>query len=164
MASIQSHPGTHATPVWIRERRLAQRGVPLQDAIAGLLSSCKTLAVVGLSSKASRPSYGVAAYMQRHGYGIVPVNPQEVSVFGEKAYGSLEEVPGPLEIVVIFRQSQHVPAIVESAIRRGAKAIWMQEGVFHEESAALARAAGLQVVQDRCILKEHAKRFLSEGI
>jgi uncharacterized protein len=92
------------------------------------------------------------------------VNPNEDAVLGERSYGTLDGVGEPFEVVVIFRQPQHVPAIVEAAIRRGARVIWMQEGITHEKAAARARAAGLEVVQDRCILKEHAKRFLSEGI
>jgi uncharacterized protein len=164
MASTHSHhsapaPGT----VWRRERRLAQRG-SMRDPITSILEKYKTLAVVGLSSKPSRPSCGVAAYMQRHGYRIIPVNPNESSVLGEHCYPSLESIPESFETVVIFRQPQHVPGLVESAIARGARVIWMQEGVTHEKAAERARSAGLEVVQDRCILKEHAKRFLSEGI
>jgi predicted CoA-binding protein len=102
--------------------------------------------------------------MQRRGYRIIPVNPNETAVLGERAYPSLDAVPAPFDIVVIFRKPEHVPAIVEGAIRRGARAIWMQEGVAHQEAAAKARAAGLEVVEDRCILKEYAKRFVSEGI
>ena len=136
----------------------------MPDAIAELLEKYKTLAVVGLSSKPVRPSHGVASYMKRHGYRIIPVNPHESSVFGQKSYATLEEVPEPAEIVVIFRRPEFVPEIVESAIRKGAKVIWMQEGVEHEAAAARARAAGLAVIQDRCILKEHAKRFVTEGI
>ena len=129
-----------------------------------MLEQYRTLAVVGLSSKSTRPSHGVAAYMKARGYRIIPVNPKETAVLGEKAYASLEDVPGPVEIVVIFRRPEHVPEIVESAIRKGAKVIWMQEGVAHEDAARRARAGGLEVVEDRCILKEHAKRFVSEGI
>jgi len=134
------------------------------DPIAAMLEKYKTLAVVGLSSKSSRPSHGVAAYMKARGYRIIPVNPKEVAVLGEPAYASLEEVPDPVEIVVIFRRPEHVPEVVESAIRKGAKVIWMQEGVAHQDAARRARARGLEVVQDRCILKEYAKRFVSEGI
>jgi len=164
MASAHSHSTSAHGSAWRRERRLAQRGVPLRDPITNLLERCKTLAVVGLSSKPSRPSCGVAAYMQSRGYRIIPVNPNESSVLGERCYPSLDQVPEPFDAVVIFRQPQHVPAIVETAIRRGARVIWMQEGVTHDEAAERARSAGLDVVQDRCILKEHAKRFVSEGI
>jgi len=136
----------------------------MPDPVTIILESYKTLTVVGLSSKVMRPSYGVAAYMQTHGYRIIPVNPNETSVLGEKAYPSLDEAPDPIEVVVIFRQSEFVPDIVEAALRRGAKVIWMQEGVIHEDAARRARDAGLEVVQDRCILKEHAKRFVAEGI
>jgi hypothetical protein len=131
------------------------------DPILDILKGYKTLAVVGLSSKPSRPSYGVTAYMKANGYRIIPVNPKEQSVFGEKAYASLDDVPDAFEIVVIFRRSEFVPDVVEAAMRKHAKVVWMQEGVIHEEAAARARAAGLFVVQDRCILKEHAKRFVS---
>lgn len=122
-----------------------------------LLRTCKTIAVVGLSSHVWRPSYGVSEYMQSAGYRIIPVNPNETEVLGEKAYGTLEEIPEPVDLVNIFRQPQYVPEIVEAAIRIGAKGVWMQEGVVHEEAARKARAAGLDVVMDHCILKEHRK-------
>ena len=136
----------------------------MQDSILTILETCKTLAVVGLSSRPSRPSHGVSAYMQSHGYRIIPVNPNEDSVLGERSYPALDDVPENFDAVVIFRRSEFVPEIVESAIRKGAKVVWMQEGVQHEEAARRAREAGLEVVQDRCILKEHAKHFVSEGI
>jgi predicted CoA-binding protein len=136
----------------------------MPDPLANILEKYKTLAVVGLSAKPSRPSYGVSAYMLAQGYRIVPVNPHEESVLAQKAYPSLDEVPEPVEVVLIFRRSEFVPKVVESAIRKGAKVIWMQEGVIHEEAAQRARAAGLTVIQDRCILKAHAKRFVTEGI
>lgn len=123
--------------------------------IAELLKTSKVIAVVGLSSRRFRPSYGVSQYMQDQGYRIIPVNPQESEVLGEKSYATLEEVPEKIDIVNIFRRSEFVPAIVESAIRIGAKSIWMQEDVVHEGAAAQAREAGLEVVMDRCILKEH---------
>jgi uncharacterized protein len=164
MASSQISHRQGESAGWRRDRRLRRRGLPVRDAIGTILEQYKTLAVVGLSSKPSRPSRGVAAYLQSRGYRVIPVNPNETSVLGEQAYASLEEVPEALEVVVIFRRPQHVPAIVESAIRRGARVIWMQEGVFHQTAAERAQAAGLEVIQDRCILKEHAKRFVSEGI
>lgn len=136
----------------------------MPDSITSILERYKTLAVVGLSSKPTRPSYGVASYMKAHGYRVIPVNPNEQRVLGKKAYATLEEVPEPVEVVVVFRKPEYVPAVVESAIRKGAKVIWMQEGVTHEEAARRARQAGLEVIQDRCILKEHAKRFVTEGI
>jgi uncharacterized protein len=122
-----------------------------------LLRNAKTIAVVGLSSRRSRPSYGVSEYMQSQGYRIIPVNPNESEILGEKVFASLEEIPEPVDIVDIFRRSEAVPAIVDAAIRIGAKGIWMQEGVVHDEAAGKARAAGLEVVMDRCILKEHRK-------
>lgn len=123
--------------------------------IREILTSSKTIAVVGLSSRKFRASYGVSQYMQDQGYHIIPVNPNETEVLGEKAYGTLEEVPEKIDIVNIFRRSDQVMPIVESAIRIGAKAVWMQEDVVNEEAAAKARAAGLFVVMDSCILKEH---------
>ena len=122
-----------------------------------LLRTCKTIAVVGLSSSRWRPSYGVSEYMQASGYCIIPVNPKETEVLGEKAWATLEEIPEPVDLVNVFRQARFVPEIVEAAIRIGAKGVWMQEGVVHEEAAARARDAGLEVVMDHCILKEHRK-------
>jgi uncharacterized protein len=136
----------------------------MPDSIQTILETCRTLAVVGLSSKPARASYGVSSYMQSHGYRIIPVNPNEDSVLGEKSYPALDDVPESFDAVVIFRRSEFVPGIVESAIRKGARVVWMQEGVQHEEAAHRAREAGLEVVQDRCILKEYAKHFVSEGI
>jgi uncharacterized protein len=125
-----------------------------------LLRNAKTIAVVGLSSSRWRPSYGVSEYMQSAGYRVVPVNPNESEVLGEKAFATLEDFPGTVDIVNVFRQSRFVPEIVDAAIRIGAKGIWMQEGVIHEEAARKARAAGLEVVMDRCILKEHRKMLV----
>jgi uncharacterized protein len=122
-----------------------------------LLRNAKTIAVVGLSNRRSRPSYGVSEYMQSNGYRIIPVNPNESEILGEKSWASLEEIPEHVDIVDIFRRPECVPEIVDSAIRIGAKGIWMQEGVVHDEAAGKARAAGLEVVMDRCILKEHRK-------
>ena len=136
----------------------------MAESIQTILETCKTLAVVGLSSKHSRPSYGVSSYMQSHGYRIIPVNPNEDSVLGEKSYPALDDVPERFDAVVIFRRPDFVPDIVESAIRKGAKVVWMQEGVQHEAAARRAREAGLEVVQNRCILKEYTKHFVSEGI
>jgi len=122
-----------------------------------LLSTARVIAVVGLSSKKRRPSFGVSQYMQRAGYRIIPVNPNETEVLGEKAYPRLDAVPEKIDVVDIFRRSEFVPEIVDLAIRIGAKAVWMQEGVVHDEAAAKARAAGLTVIVDRCILKEHQR-------
>jgi predicted CoA-binding protein len=125
--------------------------------IPELLKTSRTIAVVGLSSKRFRPSHGVAEYMQRNGYRIIPVNPFEQTVLGEKCYPDLESIPEPVDIVDIFRRAEFVPEIVGAAITIGARAVWMQEGVVHEEAAARARAAGLEVVMDRCILKDHRR-------
>lgn len=123
--------------------------------IPELLRGARTIAVVGLSSNRMRASYGVSAYMQRSGYRIIPVNPGETEVLGEKSYARLEDVPEHIDIVNIFRRSEHVADIVDSAIQLGAGAIWMQEDVVDEAAAEKARKAGLAVVMDRCILKEH---------
>jgi len=125
--------------------------------IAEILQASRTIAVVGLSAKRYRPSYGVAEYMQRAGYRIIPVNPHETEILGEKCYPDVESVPEPIDIVDIFRRSEYVPEIVEAAIRKGAKVVWMQEGVIHEEAARRAQEAGLEVVMDRCILKDHRR-------
>ncbi|MGD0437275.1 MAG: CoA-binding protein [Bryobacteraceae bacterium] len=127
--------------------------------IAELLRRSRVIAVVGLSSKKFRASYGVAEYMQREGYRIIPVNPNETEVLGETAYARLEDVPEHVDIVDIFRRSEFVGPLVDSAIRIGASAVWMQEGVEDSESAGKANQAGLVVVMDRCILKEH-QRYL----
>ena len=129
------------------------------DSITQILKNSRTIAVVGLSSKSFRPSLGVAEYLQAAGYRVIPVNPNEVEVLGEKSHARLEDVPGPVDIVNIFRRSEFVPEVVESAVRIGAKAVWMQEGVVHPEAAERARRAGLLVVMGVCILKEHVKRF-----
>jgi predicted CoA-binding protein len=127
------------------------------NSISEVLRTCHTIAVVGLSGRRFRPSYGVAEYMQKAGYRIIPVNPQESEVLGEKCYPDLESVPEDVDIVDIFRRSEFVPEIVEAAIRKGAKVIWMQEGVIHEDAARRAQAAGLTVIMDRCILKDHRR-------
>jgi predicted CoA-binding protein len=125
--------------------------------IAEILHSARTIAVVGISGRRSRPSYGVAEYLQRSGYRIIPVNPNETSVLGETCYPDLDSAPGPIDVVDIFRRSEHVPEIVEAAIRKGAKVVWMQEGVVNEAAARRAEEAGLTVVMDRCILKDHRR-------
>jgi uncharacterized protein len=125
--------------------------------IEAILRSCHTIAVVGLSGRRFRPSYGVAEYMQKAGYRIIPVNPMESQVLGEKSYPDLDSIPDAVDIVDIFRRSEFVPEVVEAAIRKGAKVIWMQEGVVHEDAARRAEAAGLVVIMDRCILKDHRR-------
>lgn len=129
------------------------------DPITQILRTSGVIAVVGLSSKGFRPSHGVSEYLKAAGYRIIPVNPSETEVLGEKAYARLEDVPEHVDIVDIFRRSEFVPEIVESAIRIGARGVWMQEGVIHPEAAERARRAGLFVIMDACILKEHIKRF-----
>lgn len=135
------------------------QGVPLGDPATQILKSSRTVAVVGLSSRKYRPSYGVTEYLKSAGYRIIPVNPKESEVLGEKSYSRLEDIPERVDIVNVFRRSEYVPEIAESAIRIGARAIWMQEGVIHHEAAERARRAGLLVFMDSCILKEHVKRF-----
>ena len=129
------------------------------DAITQLLKTSKTIAVVGLSDSPLRPSYGVAAYMQSQGYRIIPVNPTIKGALGEKAVHSLSAIKEKIDIVDVFRRSEFVPEVVEEAIKLKVPAIWLQEGVVHEQAADRARKAGIQVVMDRCILKEHQARF-----
>jgi len=128
-----------------------------QTAIDRILSTAKTIAVVGLSGNELRPSYGVSEYMQDAGYRIIPVNPAEEMILGEKSYPSLEAIPEPVDCVDVFRKPDAVPAIVASAIAIGAKSVWLQEGVTHAEAGEQARAAGLDFVEDVCILKEHRR-------
>jgi len=120
-----------------------------------IFTESKTIAVVGLSSNPSRPSFGVSRYMQSVGYRIIPVNPNETEVLGEKAFSRLEDIPIAVDIVDLFRRPEAVPPLVEAAIRMKAKVVWMQEGIYHQEAAHHARQSGLMVVMDRCILKEH---------
>lgn len=128
------------------------------DPIGDLLKKAKTIAVVGLSSKPLRPSHGVSLYMQQQGYRIIPVNPNIQSVLGEKAYPSLKDVPEKIDVVNIFRRPEFVPEVVEQAIALRVPAVWMQEEVIHEQAAEKACQAGIFVVMDRCILKEHRAR------
>jgi predicted CoA-binding protein len=132
---------------------------PQTDPVTELLRDAKTIAVVGLSDDPMRPSHGVSAYMQSHGYRIIPVNPQIESCLGEKAYPTLLEVPERIDIVNIFRRPEYVEEIVDQAIQLKVPAIWMQEDVIHEKAAEKARKAGILVAMDLCILKEHRARF-----
>jgi predicted CoA-binding protein len=132
---------------------------PNADPIAELLKHSKNIAVVGLSNSPLRPSHGVSAYMQMQGYRIIPVNPKIDESLGERSYASLLEVPGKIDIVNIFRRPEFVEEIVDQAIQLKVPAIWMQEDVVHEGAAEKARKAGIFVVMDRCILKEHRSRF-----
>ncbi len=122
-----------------------------------ILRKYKTIAVVGLSPNRMRPSYGVSDYMKRSGYRIIPVNPGHSEILGEQSYRTLDDVPDTVEIVNVFRRSEYVPEIADAAIRKGAKVLWLQEGIYDEAAAEKARAAGLEVVMDTCILKEHRR-------
>jgi predicted CoA-binding protein len=124
-----------------------------------ILGESKTIAVVGISPKEDRPSYRVASYLQSHGYRILPVRPEGETILGEKVYRSLRDIPPEIviDVVDIFRKSEDVPPVVEETIERGAKVVWMQEGVIHQVAASAAEKAGLQVVMDRCIKKEHER-------
>src|SRR6516165_7727585 len=132
---------------------------PNPDPIVDLLNRAKTIAVVGLSNSPLRPSHGVSAYLQSHGYRIIPVNPSIKGALGEKAVACLSEINEKIDIVDVFRRSEFVPGVVDEVIRLKLPALWLQEGVIHEEAAAKARQAGIFVVMDHCILKEHRKRF-----
>ena len=125
--------------------------------LAKLLRETKTIAVVGLSSNPMRPSFGVSRFLQRQGYRIIPVNPNETEVLGERAYPSVKEVPEQVDIINIFRRPARVPEIIDDALAKGARCIWMQEGVVNHEAAKKAEDAGMSVVMDRCILKEMAR-------
>jgi uncharacterized protein len=129
------------------------------DAMTEILRSSRIIAVVGLSPRRHRPSYGVAEYLQKAGYRIFPVNPDVKEVLGERSYARLEDIPERIDIVDIFRRSEFVPELVESSIVLGARAIWMQEEVMNPEAAERARKAGLFVAMNSCILKEHMRRF-----
>lgn len=124
-----------------------------------ILGECRTVAVVGLSAQWHRPSYFAAKYLQEHGYRIIPVNPAYESVLGERCYKSLADIPDKVDVVDCFRRSEEIPALADQAIAIGAKVLWLQLGVRHAEARAKAEAAGLQVVEDRCMKIEHARLF-----
>jgi predicted CoA-binding protein len=128
-----------------------------REAINKILEDCRTIAVVGLSSNPGRASHGVAGYMKREGYKIIPVNPNEEEVFGERSYATLADVPIKIDLVDVFRRSEEAGRVVDEAIKIGAKAIWLQEGVIDHAAAQRALDAGLLVVMDRCWLKEHVR-------
>ncbi len=132
-------------------------GINEPEAIKEILAACQTIAVVGLSSQVTRPSFGVGAYMQRSGYRVIPVNPNETEVLGEKAYPLLADVPEKIDLVDIFRRPDEAGNAVDQAIAIGARAVWLQEGVIDRAAAERALAAGLLVVMDRCWLKEHLR-------
>ena len=127
------------------------------EAIKKILEDCRTIAVVGLSSSPARASNGVAGYMKRQGYKIIPVNPKEEQVLGEQSYPTLADVPIKIDLVDVFRRSEEAGKVVDEAIKVGAKAVWLQEGVIDNAAAERAQEAGLLVVMDRCWLKEHAR-------
>ena len=127
--------------------------------IRSILEESKTVAVVGLSPREERDSHRVAKYLQSQGYRIIPVNPNADEILGERSYPDLASIPEPIDVVDVFRGSEAVPEIVEEAIQVGAKTVWMQQGVIHEEAAARAREAGLRVVMDRCMMVEHRRHF-----
>lgn len=126
-----------------------------------IFEQAETIAVVGLSTNPARPGHSVPQYLKDHGYHIIPVNPMAEEVLGEKSYPDLKAVPVSIDVVQVFRKSKEVPAIVEDAIAVGAKVVWLQLGIDHEEAAERARSAGLQVVMDRCMRRTH--RELSAG-
>jgi uncharacterized protein len=128
------------------------------DPITNLLRQSKTIAVVGLSSNPARPSHEVAAYLQSAGYKIIPINPNESEVLGQKSYPRIEDVPEPIDIVDVFRRPEEVPSIADSAIAIHAKALWLQQQITHPAASEKARAAGLLVIEDACMLIEHKKR------
>ncbi len=130
---------------------------PSPEEIKSLLQRVKTIAVVGLSPKPDRPSFGVSQAMQRFGYRIVPVRPALAEALGEKAYAKLADIPFPVDLVNVFRESAAIPGVVEETLAIGAPAIWIQEGIIHDEAAEKARAAGLTVVMDRCIFKDYLR-------
>jgi len=130
---------------------------PSADPIRDIFNNTKTIAVVGLSSKPYRPSFEVSAYLLRAGYRIVPVNPLEAEVHGLRAYASVDDVPGEVDVVEVFRKSEDVPPVAEGAIRKRAKVLWLQQGIVNEDVAKRALAAGLTVVMDACMLVEHRR-------
>jgi uncharacterized protein len=153
---VSAHPGH---PREDRAHLQEKAGSPYvtDAAIREILRSAKTIAVVGLSSNRTRVSFRVTEYMQRHGYKIIPVNPKETEVLSEPAVASLDEISGPVDIVNIFRRPAFVSEVVEQAIRNGARCIWMQQGIEHAEAAHSAEEAGLTVVMDRCIYRDHSR-------
>jgi uncharacterized protein len=133
------------------------------DPITDLLRESKTIAVVGLSANPLRPSHEVASYLQRAGYQIFPVNPNESEVLGQKSYARLEDIPVPIDIVDVFRRPENVPAVADSAIAIRAKCLWLQQGIIHAQAVAKAQAAGLLVIEDACLFVEHRKRRMEIG-
>ena len=153
---VEGRPGAN---VGLRVTILAMASLPDSDPIAALLKRSRTIAVVGLSNSPLRPSHGVSAYMQTQGYRIIPVNPKIHGSLGEKAYASLLDIPEKIDIVNVFRRPEFVEEVVDQAIQLKVPVIWMQESVVNERAAEKARQAGIFVIMDHCILKEHKARF-----
>jgi predicted CoA-binding protein len=130
---------------------------PDDRTVRSILREARTIAVIGLSSKPHRPSNEVASYLQRHGYRIIPVNPNEAEVLGEKAYPSLDEVPDPIDVVDVFRRAEHTPEIARQAVRAGAKVLWLQMGIANDVARRTAEESGLQVVMDTCMMTAHRR-------
>lgn len=128
--------------------------------IEQILKESKTIAVVGLSSDPMKPSFGIAEALQSHGYKIIPVNPKEPEILGEKAYPTLKDIPVPVDIVNVFRRPEHTPEVATEAVAIGAKALWLQSGISNDEAERIATAGGLDVVMDHCIMVEHRKHRL----
>ncbi len=150
--SLSAHQTAEPEPVKPFKMEINSR-----ETIQKILDECRTIAVVGLSSSSARPSHGVASYIQRQGYRVIPVNPNETEVLSQRAYASLADVPVKIDLVDIFRRSEEAGKAVDEAIAIGAKAVWLQEGVIDNAAAQRALDAGLLVVMDRCWLKEHAR-------
>ncbi len=140
-----------------RPGALPQRRPPTPEGIRDVLTKSRTVAVIGLSEDPSKPAYGVAAYLKKQGYQILPVHPKAVTALGEKVHRSVAEIPGRVDLVYMFRGADAAPGVVEEAVAKGAKAVWMPEGVVNEEAAEKGLQAGLAVVMDRCAQKEHLR-------
>lgn len=134
-----------------------------EETIRHILSTSKTIASFGLSSNPAKPGYGIGQYLQNHGYEIIPVNPGADEILGVKAYPDLASIPKPVDVVQVFRPSADVPPVVDAAIQIGAKAVWMQAGIYNEEAAEAARGAGLLVVMDHCMREEHIRLYGGSG-
>ncbi len=148
---------TDACDLTQRPGAMTQRHPPTGEEIRGVLERCRTVAVIGLSEDPSKPAYGVAAYLKKQGYQVLPVHPKAVMALGEKVHRSLAEIPGRVDLVYMFRGADAAAGVVEEAIAKGAKAVWMPEGVVSEEAADKARLGSLAVIMDRCALKEHQR-------
>ncbi|MBI4799578.1 MAG: CoA-binding protein [Desulfarculus sp.] len=133
---------------------------PSPEEVRQMLGPCRVIAVVGLSPNPSRDSHRVAAYLLAQGFTVIPVNPKEEAILGQKCYPSLGDIPGPVDLVDVFRASEHAPAVAREAVAKGAKGLWLQEGVKSLDAAAMAQEAGLWFVQDRCLMVEHRRHLV----